>query len=85
MKHLTITALLIAVATLSGCDDKQERIDFYMKHENTSDYTKGLSKCKAGASDSKDCEAIYEVERMKKKDSSDDKKQDFKKKFSFDH
>jgi uncharacterized lipoprotein NlpE involved in copper resistance len=85
MKYLTITALLVVVTVLSGCDDKQEKIDFYMKSENATDYAKGLAKCKAGASEAKDCDAIYEVEKMKKKDNADDKKQEFKKQFSFDH
>nr|WP_241392382.1 hypothetical protein [Serratia entomophila]ULG11317.1 hypothetical protein 345p3_00028 [Serratia entomophila] len=67
MKYFTITALFVAVIALSGCDDKQEKIDFYMKSENATDYAKGLAKCKAGTSEAKDCDAIYEVEKMKRK------------------
>lgn len=85
MNKITIVALLAGAFALSGCDDKQEKIDFYMKAENSAEYNLGLAKCKAGSSDAKDCDAIYEVQGMKKKDKSDDKKEDFKKKFSFDH
>lgn len=85
MKKFTVATIILSVLALSGCDDKQEKIDFYMKSENTAQYRMGLAKCKAGSSDAIDCDAIYEVEKMKKKDKTDDKKEEFKKKFSFDH
>lgn len=85
MKKLALVALVLSGFVLSGCDDKQEKIDFYMKAENTAQYNKGLALCKTGSSDAKDCDAIYEVQGMKQKDNASDKKENFKKQFSFDH
>ena len=70
---------------LSGCDDKQEKIDFYKKAENSAEFHKGLALCKTGSSEAKDCDAIYEVQGLKEKDKATDKKENFKKEFSFDH
>jgi len=85
MKKLALVALVLSVFVLSGCDDKQEKIDFYMKAENSAQYNKGLALCKTGSSDAKDCDAIYEVQGMKQKDKVSDKKENFKKQFGFDH
>lgn len=56
-----------------------------MKAENAGAYHKGLALCKTGSSEAKDCDAIYEVQGMKEKDKAADKKENFKKEFSFDH
>lgn len=85
MKKLALVALILSGFVLSGCDDKQEKIDFYMKAENSAQYNKGLALCKTGSSDAKDCDAIYEVQGMKQKDKVSDKKENFKKQFGFDH
>ena len=85
MNKVALITMMISVFMLSGCDDKQEKIDFYMKAENTAQYNKGLVLCKTGSSDAKDCDAIYEVQGMKQKDKTTDKKENFKKEFSFDH
>lgn len=85
MKKMALVALALSGFVLSGCDDKQEKIDFYMKAENTAQYNKGLALCKTGSSDAKDCDAIYEVQGMKQKDNTSDKKENFKKQFGFDH
>ncbi|HGP2725760.1 TPA: hypothetical protein ACLGO4_004574 [Salmonella enterica] len=85
MKKITLVTFLLSVALLSGCDDKQEKIDFYMKAENSGEFAKGLSLCKTGSSDAKDCDALYEVQGLKEKDKAADKKETFKKEFSFDH
>lgn len=85
MNKVTLVTLLVSAFMLSGCDDKQEKIDFYMKAENAGAYHKGLALCKTGSSEAKDCDAIYEVQGMKEKDKAADKKDKFKKEFSFDH
>lgn len=85
MNKVALVTLLVSAFMLSGCDDKQEKIDFYMKAENASAYHKGLALCKTGSSEAKDCDAIYEVQGMKEKDKAADKKENFKKEFSFDH
>ncbi|EGB7013645.1 hypothetical protein ACRWP7_003315 [Escherichia coli] len=85
MNKITYVALLFSAVLLSGCDDKQEKIDYYMKAENSAQFHKGLALCKTGSSEAEDCDAIYEVQGMKEKDKTKDKKENFKKEFSFDH
>ncbi|EBF9323890.1 TPA: hypothetical protein ACG65H_003814 [Escherichia coli] len=85
MNKITLVTLLFSAVLLSGCDDKQEKIDFYKKSENAAEFHKGLALCKTGSSEAKDCDAIYEVQGLKEKDKAADKKENFKKEFSFDH
>ncbi|WP_252186565.1 hypothetical protein [Escherichia coli] len=56
-----------------------------MKAENKGAYIKSLALCKTSYSEEKDGEANYEVKGMKEKDKDADKKENFKKEFSFDH
>ncbi|MCN5513690.1 hypothetical protein MLT37_23380 [Escherichia coli] len=85
MNKITLVTLLFSAVLLSGCDDKQEKIDFYKKSENSAEFHKGLALCKTGSSEAKDCDAIYEIQGLKEKDKAADKKENFKKEFSFDH
>ncbi|KFX10730.1 hypothetical protein KCQ_05461 [Pectobacterium atrosepticum ICMP 1526] len=70
---------------LSGCDSKQEKIDFYLKKENQGEFIKSLSMCRSGSSAAKDCEAIDAVYEIKKREKTNDKSSQLKKEFSFDH